>query len=780
MPTPALPGNVQRMNPAQQALLKRKLNLPPNLCAPQSPLPSETMKQIAIDITQQYLIPQLYERQSFEPIWDQLLDMYKVRLRRDNLRLEKGGRIDEAIRDVMGQAGDEGGAQVADSLLFDAVDRLKNLNHFISWKDGQPINYSVPRFFNNSREDKYYHPMADKIQQGNGLIKWNIDSQEVYRKHLITAQHHYLYGCAFVLSDWMYELRPGFDPMSNMQAGTMNLYSIGTSFEPISLRRLWLNYRLPVYRMDLQPCPFMFEAVPRFAVLQNPYDPILNPTGYCNLDKVNDANPQWIFTQQEMISWRHAVWQQIMPNAKEPAELVSPQYSVEARWTSYPMIQLDPNTMDYKTYKSGPKKDQPVPPFRYIYEFFGNSVQNGNVIPLRLQEAYWPLDMLPLYGSCHIPDLDSGVYSLSIGEVLWNHYAEICTATNQWLDNKNLMNNPPGWVQIGSPASREPNPNKPGKFLKVTGPNEIGWRQVYDATHSTVEMLNFLKEGAQTTSKAVDAVLGKAMGGRTSATEAQNAFQAAMSGVTTDINLFNYDIMGGFADRVWLYTGMWMPEDILQAITGMYGPPLTTSDFLCRVETKWDVGSTFIESIVKQGFLREVLQAAVSSPVLDQAILWKEFFREVKMPELAKAIDDQGETKEIQIATEQTIKTYLGMPVMISPDQNHQIAIKVKTSFLEDQLSPWNTTYAQQPAVSLMQGHQITRAQAIIDQIQLHQKFADLQMQQALLAQHNQMLMMQKPEKTPPPSGTNRQVRRSITPVNPPENPGQVTQQAQQ
>lgn len=751
-----VPKKAQQMDPAQQKLMSRKLDLPPNLLAGQM-LSEDLQKEIQRDLVKDYMIPQLYERQSFEPLWDVLYEMYRVRMERDNLRIEPGGRLDEAIRDNMkGQSG----SQVSDSLLFDAVDRLTNLNHFISWKDGIPIQYAIPRNYNNAREDEYYHPMADKIQQGNGLLKWNIDSQEIYRKHLITSKHHYLYGCSFVHSDWMYELRPSYQPAGSTQKeGQMDLYKIGCSFDPISIRRIWLNYRLPVYNMDLQPCPFFFEAIPRFAILQNPYDSLLNPTGYTNLDKVSKANPQWLFTQQEMASWRRAVWSKDRPGVAMPAELIAPEYSVEANWTAYPMIQLDPNTMDYKVYKSGPKKGQPVPPFRYVWEFFSNSIQSGNMIGLRLQEAYWPLDMLPLYGSSHMPDLDSGVYSLSIGEVLYNHYAEICTALNQWIDNKNLMNNPPGWVQIGSPASRETAPNKPGNFVKVTGPNEIGWRQVYDGTSSTVQMLQFLKEGAQTTSKAVDAVLGKAMGGRTSATEAQNAFQAAMSGVTTDINLFNFDIMGGYADRVWLYTGLWMPEDILQAVTGMYGAPLTSMDFLARVETKWDVGSTFIESIVKQGHLRYALEAAMRSPVLNQAILWKEYFRELKLPELTKAIDDNGLTKQIQIASEQAIQTYLGQQVMVKPDQDHQTAIKVKTGYLEDVNSPWNTTYAQQMTIDFQTGKPITRAMAIIEQIKMHQMFLQLQMQQQLLQEHIAMLQNMKasdnpkPVNSPPPSG---------------------------
>ena len=198
-----------------------------------------------------------------------------------------------------------------------------------------------------------------------------------------------------------------------------------------------------------------------------------------------------------------------------------------------------------------------------------------------------------------MPDLDSGMYSPAIGEILENHYVEICTATNQFLDNKNLINNPPSFTVIGSPAMNQAK-NKPGAEMIVNSPTDVGWRQVYDGTNQTVEFIKFLREQGQTSSKAVDAILGKALGSRTSATEATNVFQAAMSGVTTDINIFNYDIMGGYATRVWEYSGLWFNQDLLKAITGQYGASLTPEDLWTRVDLKWDVGSTFIESIVKQ------------------------------------------------------------------------------------------------------------------------------------------------------------------------------------
>jgi hypothetical protein len=72
----------------------------------------------------------------------------------------------------------------------------------------------------------------------------------------------------------------------------------------------------------------------------------------------------------------------------------------------------------------------------------------------------------------------------------------------------------------------------------------------------------------------------------------------------------------------------------------------------------------------------------------------------------------------------QCINTFQGKPVFINPDQNHQLAIKVKTRFLEDTESPW------------MSNPEMNRfAPLVMQQIQTHQQFVMIQLHQAMLQQ---------------------------------------------
>lgn len=686
---------------------------PPNLAAT---LPKETQKQILLWMSTNYLWPQIQERVQFEHMWDKLLQMSRIQLPSRDM-LDGNADATKLAQDKATSGSDK--ARVSDSTVHDAIERLTDITHFVSFKDGLPIQYNIPKYIQSPHNTNEYRPLEHRIKAGNAVLDWNSANAKVYRNHLIGCRQHFTYGVGFYLSDFQFRVEPIVrqDNMGNL-VQMPEITEIGTTFEPISLRKVWLNWRLPVYSMELQPCPFFFEETPRFAILQNVYDPVTNPFGYANTTEAFRAD--YLYTGSEMQSTARALQinasvMKAFDNTAGLASILKPEHSVEARWTGYPVLPLDPATGEFDF--DGTKK---IPYQRFVVEMFGPQIASGGQVFLRIQQNYYPNKMLPLYSSSHMPDLDSGAYAPSIGEILYNHYREICLCHEQFLANKDWINDPPAWVQISSPAATQ-NLNQKGAKIKVNGPNDFGWRQPYDATMSTVAMIQMLKESAQTTSKAVDAVLGKAMGGRTSATEASNAFQASMSAITTDINLLNFDMMGGYAMRVWNYTGLWFDADLLKAITGQLGFEMTPQDMWLSVGLKWDVGSSFIEAIVRQQNVRYLLESGRMDPILRRDQLYKMLLEDMRF-DTTQLINDGGYEHEVQIATLQSCSTYLGEPVIISPDQDHSVAIKVKTAFIEDRDSVWNTKYPQ-------------NAQLLVAQIQQHQWFLQLQMQMMLAQQ---------------------------------------------
>lgn len=689
---------------------------PPNLI---QSLPEETQRNILTYISQSYAWPQVMERYQYEPMWDAILQMYRIKLDKIDLSIEessKAGR-DQKTENDPSNSGTQ--ARVADSVVFDAVERLTDIHHFVSFKEGIPIQYNIPKYYDTRSEDAFYHPFRDKIKAANALLAWNFDNEDIYRKHEIITRHFYTYGIAFALTEFQFVVQQvQRQNNAGMQQMVPEILKIGSTFEPMSIRKLWLNYRLNSFNTDYQPCPFWFNETPRFALLQNQYNAMINPFGFLNLDRIMDSNISWLYTDPEMQSLSKAMsdMMSLMPNKPNSTpNILNPKHSVEALWTYYPMLPLDPNTLEWKVRQDG---KTPVPFFRYIVNSFGQNLV-GKQILLRLQRNFYPRDTLPLYGTSHMPDLDSGLYTPSLGYLLWNHYREIVTCKNQYIANKDWINNPPSWVLASSPAINQ-DFNRAGEKIQVNGPMDFGWRTPFDATASTTNMMETLRDQAKTSSKSDDALMGKALGGRTSATEANNAFQASMSAVTTPINLFNYDIMGGFAIRVWEYTGSWFPPELLKRITGQMGFVLTPEDLWTRVGLKWDIGSSFVESIVRQQNIRYMLESSNGDPTINRAPMWKALLEEWRFDTASEWVNDGGFEREVFLATNQAINTFYGKKIMINPDQNHQIALKVKTRFLEDTESVFMTQMANM-------------APALIEQIQLHQQFLMLQMHQQLL-----------------------------------------------
>ena len=708
-------------------------------------LPEDTQKEILRYIYENYSWPQILERMPFEGMWDTILQMYRIKMNKIDLSIEEASQAGRAQKPDKDESNSGAQVRVADSVVFDAVERLTDIQHFVSFKDGIPVQYNIPKYFDSRSEDSFYHPFRDKIKSANALLQWNFDNEDVYRKHAIISRHFYTYGVAFSLSEFQFLIKMIMRQYNNGQSQMIpEILRIGTTFDPISIRRLWLNFRMNAYDLDYQPCPFWFTETPRFAIRQNVYDPKTNPFGFVNVDKIGQGTSiSWLYTEPETQSLRKAIeavvslQSQAMGTPLTLPNIMKAEFSADALWTYYPMLPLDPQTLEWKVRKDGVT---PVPYFRYVVNSFGHNLAGKQVL-LRIQRNFYPRDEIPLYGTSHMPDMDSGVYTPSLGYLLWNHYREIVTCKNQFIVNKDWINNPPAWVLASSPAVNQ-DLTTPGKKVEVNGPNDFGWRTPYDATMSTVQMMQTLREQAKTSSKSDDALMGKALGGRTSATEANNAFQASMSAVTTPINLFNYDIMGGFAMRVWDYTATWFPPDLLNKITGQMGFALSPEDLWTRVGLKWDIGSTFIESIVRQQNIRYMLESSMGDPTINRAPMWRELLEEWRFDTAAEWVNDGGMEREVWVATQQSIKTFYGQFAPINPDQNHQIAIKVKTRFLEDMDSPFMTN----PDTRV-------NAPKLMQQIQIHQNFLMMQMHMQMLQQQAAMHGGPPPQGMPEPPG---------------------------
>lgn len=687
-----------------------------------------TQQKIWMYVLEQYVRPQIDARRPYEKMWDILYDAYRMRLKLSNLKLRPDEKkFVEILKERMSSAGVDD-LPITDSLIFDTVDRLSNLTHYITWKDGQPVQFGTPEDFSNPLQDMMYNPLEQKNKSQNAVLSWSIRKEKAYTKSREMNRDYYLYGFAYGISDFYFQLKTDGE--------NIILKDVGISYEPTSVRKVWLDWRVPISKMDQQPCPFWFDMVPVFKILGNQYDPVLNPMGYLNLDKVYESckvsDAVTYFYGGE--SWLEPIKKRLESVAQGLGG--TEQYTkIKAKWTFFPVLPLDPSNGDFEVRGDG---KTPVPFRRFCIEVWSSDLISNKIVMLRCQDVEDHYEgQLPIYGATHLADLSSAAYSMSICEALINSAIEITLCTNYAIENKNLINHPPTQHITGSPSLNQ-DVNRPDAKIEVYGANDFAWRTVPDATQTTMGIRNGIRQDAQATGRVTESLLGRALGGRTTALEAGNLFETSMSQITTDINILNEGFHGSFGERVFTAYTKWLDPHLVKLITGQYGWPVDAIDHRLQISMRTDVGSRYMNSIRKQQQIQYMLQAAVQSPVLDQTILWKEYTVEVGMPQLQKAIIDQGRDRDIARAQEQCYKTYLDEPVVIDPGQNHEIAMQVKIRFIENTESDWNKRYGSLPYM----GTNNPRVQVLAAQVQLHQNYilmqqqmaAQLQMQQASLA----------------------------------------------
>lgn len=716
---------------------------PPNIAAK---MPKAFRERLFQWMLKTYIWPQIIARQVYEEKWDKLLRMAKAQIKQSDLRADLDSKLaeDRIRRKKQGnlKAGREDQAEIADTLIFDAIDRLSNLSHFIAFKEDLPGKFAIAPEFQETGAAPGYSNLQRLVTSANCWLGFCARNAGLPLEWKRSAAHHYTYGVAFTHSVLNYKVGTEYSWDGKALSEIQVLKNLTVTFKPISIRKIWLNPQLPVHDMELQGCPFFYDLTPRFAVTNNPYNEKTNPHGYVNLD----ALPQnsYLIGDQTLQSLQTAFR---TANPKASFQSLANGFNNEMKWTLYPMIplsfrpaeELSPEEIQgmneadlHKVQTDGGIWDldedgkKGIPWSRFVVEMFGSNLFSGAVEFIKIQKNFYPDDLLPLYGSQYLPDCETGLYTSSIGDILESHYDNICKVLNQYMVNKDLLNDPPHKVMETSPAmNKKIKINTPSAKIPVNTPSDIVEMKITDGTQTTPQVYNMLVDRGQTTSKAVDAILGKAMGARTSATEAGNVFTTAMSGVTTDVNLFTNDMFGGYAKRALSYGTRFLDPDTLKMITGQYGFEISPEWKAIGMVLSCDAGSQFIETLTLINQIRYILEASRGEAGINRPKLWKKLLSAYKITGIEDIVDDGGYQMQVQLANEQAIQSYYGNLVLVDPDQDHLLAMNIKKAYLKDHNSAWNTN----PQLARVGGPELVR------QIQMHQGFLQIQqLQQQLLA----------------------------------------------
>ena len=133
------------------------------------------------------------------------------------------------------------------------------------------------------------------------------------------------------------------------------------------------------------------------------------------------------------------------------------------------------------------------------------------------------------YNHVHSHRDDKGAYHMGFPSMVESLYEELMTTINQAIDNKTLINRPPWLTQKGNIQSLDLVFGKNRVWYTRRAPTQDSIRQVdvKDATGTTMAMYNRTLEELDAAMNTGKAIVGEALGSRTSASEAKQVFDQA-------------------------------------------------------------------------------------------------------------------------------------------------------------------------------------------------------------------------------------------------------------
>ncbi len=200
---------------------------------------------------------------------------------------------------------------------------------------------------------------------------------------------------------------------------------------------------------------------------------------------------------------------------------------------------------------------------RYRVRILGDP-DSGDIIEIR--ENIFP-NGVPILVAHQTQD-DIGMYPISLGEKIETYYDQVCVAINQMIDNRSK--------NIRRPIVRDPIRVKLDNYnfghsnvIDVEGDVRTALMelQIADMTGTIMNSVSYCEGKVREIMNTTDAVVGAAMGGRTSASEYMGAKVAATTPIFSDMASIEDALIGEYMRRFSQYVHVFMTvEDIVDQI----------------------------------------------------------------------------------------------------------------------------------------------------------------------------------------------------------------------
>jgi hypothetical protein len=172
----------------------------------------------------------------------------------------------------------------------------------------------------------------------------------------------------------------------------------------------------------------------------------------------------------------------------------------------------------------------------------------------------------------HQTEDDVGMYHISLGEKVQTYYDQICVSINQMIDNRSKNLRRP---IVYDPLRVDIDKNDFGHSNAIPCQGDIRSAfmelQIADMTGTVMASIQYFEQKIREIMNTTDAVMGVAMGGRTSASEFMSAKASATTPIYSDMASIEDALIGEYMRRFAQYIHTFMTLEDIVAQVGVVG-----------------------------------------------------------------------------------------------------------------------------------------------------------------------------------------------------------------
>lgn len=334
--------------------------------------------------------------------------------------------------------------------------------------------------------------------------------------------------------------------------------------------------------------------------------------------------------------------------------------------------------------------------------FVGNDMAGG--ICMKVCRNYDPDDQYPIEMLHLLPDEQDALYHLGLHQVLKSNWDEITTAKNQSIDAKTLQVKRPLKMIRGEVFTKNLSYEQ-NKVIVVERQESLKEMEVANNVGEPMNVVAMLESDSKRAASTDRPVMGEALGGRTSATEASNVFDQSMvvPAIRTRYVLQQY--LGFWASKSWRLWELYAPDELVVEITGeTQASQISPATLYGEYDIQLDILEDIETNAVMQQQVPFMLQAIVPNfgEFIDKRELLKRIFEWYGVKNPSGLITDANVFDAERVARLENAMMIEGLQ-MVDPQQGEDFDVHIREH--QTALVDYNGLEYRFPGVALLRQH---------------------------------------------------------------------------